>query len=97
MDFGFDSSCFYPGQFVVYANGGDNHVGEVEIGVVKRVCDDGCFVAYNTGDTCAKTPYGVLVAVKNSFVAKALVQRSEQLGAEQWPLSESCEDWGRDA
>ena len=84
---------FRPGDFVVYCNGGDLHVGPVEVGVVKKVCEDGCFVAYHAGDTVAKTPYWCLLKVSNGHVMPALVERARQLGAEMWGLSEGCEDW----
>ena len=94
MDFSFTREAFNPGDFVVYSNGGDKHIGPVEIGVVKRVCDDGCFVAYHCGDTVAKTSFNLLIPITNDYAMKAFVQRSEQLGRKLWGLSDGCEDWG---
>ena len=95
MVFDFGYADFKPGDFVVYANGGDSHIGPVEIGVVKKVCDDGCFVAYHLGDTCAKTPFWCLLPIRNGYAARGLLERSEQLGIVYDGLSEGCETWGR--
>ena len=93
MRFGFDAGDFSPGDFVIYSNGGDSHDGPVEVGVVKRVCADGCFVAYNLGDTVAKTPFDCLIPVLNDYAMKGLVDRSEQLGRKFDGLTEGCEVW----
>lgn len=93
MDFNFGPDDFKPGSFVVYFNGGDRHVGPVELGVVKSVHDDGCFVAYSTGDTVAKTPYDCLLPVWNCYAVKGLVERAEQLGCKMWGLADGCESW----
>ena len=93
MRFDFKRGDFEVGQFVVYFNGGDYHVGAVEVGVVKRLADDGAFVAYHTGDTTANTPYSVLMPVSNTYAMKALAERSAQLGQELWDLPTDAEDW----
>ena len=93
MDFGFGREDFSVGQLAVYCNGGDAHAGPVEVGVVKSLREDGAFVAYGVGDTCAKTPYSMLLPVGNDFAAKGLAQRMDQLGRETWGLSEGCEAW----
>ena len=93
MWFRFGKGAFRPGDFVMYSNGGDRHNGPVEIGVVKSVCDDGCFVAYNLGDTVAKTPFECLIPILNDYAMKGLVVRAEQLGREFYDLSEDCEVW----
>lgn len=84
---------FAPGDFVVYAKGGDSHVGAVEIGVVKEVCDDYLVVAYGSGDTCSRTPFEKVVPVSNDFSMKALVERSEQTGRVLFGLEDGCEAW----
>ena len=93
MDFSFTREAFRPGDFVVYSNGGDDHIGPVEIGVVKRVCEDGCFVAYHLGDTVAKTPFRCLIPIENDYAMYGLCRRAAQLGKELGDLSEGCEDW----
>lgn len=80
-----------PGDMVAYSRHPEAEA--VEIGVVKRVVDNGAFVVYHTGDTCAKTPFEYLKIVQNDYAAKALVERMEQLGKKTWGLSEDCEDW----
>lgn len=86
---------FAVGMMVVYASGGDTHHGAVEVGIVKSIHPDGCFVAYGTGDTCAKTPYRCLIPVGNTYALGALAERSRQLGFDVWGLAEGCEDWSR--
>ena len=49
---------------------------ELEIGKIKRTCEDGAFVYYHTGDTAAKTNYSDLYKLKNSYVID-----KESLGA----------------
>lgn len=93
MRFDFRRDDFEVGQMVAYFNGGDDHVGPIEVGVVKSLRDDGAFVAYSVGDTCAKTPYRFLIPIGNSYAVEGLVQRMEQLGYKTWPLSEGCEVW----
>lgn len=93
MRFDFGKDDFTVGQMVVYCNGGDEHVGAVEVGVVKSLRDDGAFVAYGCGDTCAKTPYGCMLPVSNSFAVEGLAQRMNQLGYGTYPLSDGCETW----
>lgn len=53
---------FKEGQLVVYKNPGLN---ECEIGKIKRLCDDGAFVWYHTGETAAKTRYEDLYPIFN--------------------------------
>lgn len=60
---------FKSGELVVFI--GKDHKGEiytVEIGKIKRTCEDGAFVYYHTGDTAAKTNYSDLYKLKNSYV-----------------------------
>ena len=83
-----------PGDVVVYFRDPDAGINSaLEIGVVKRVTDDGAFVAYHVGDTCSKTPFKNLAKVGNGVALKGLSQRIEQLGQEQWGLPEDCEVW----
>lgn len=96
MKFGFTRKDFEVGGFIAYFNGGDDHVGPIEVGVVKRLCDDGAFVAYHVGDTVAKTPYDIMVPISNSMTVKGLVFRAEQLGARFMELPEDAEVWGDD-
>ncbi len=53
---------FKEGQLVVYKHPGLN---ECEIGKIKRLCDDGAFVWYHTGETAAKTRYEDLYPISN--------------------------------
>ena len=96
MDFSFGKEDFAPGDFVIYSNGGDAHSGPLEIGVVKKVCDDGCFVAYHLGDTVAKTPFRYMLPIVNQYAIYGLLERSAQLGRKYEGLSIRCEDWGED-
>lgn len=92
LDFG--PGDFGRGDVVAYFRGGDAHSGPIEIGVVKRVTEHGCFVAYGTGDTVSMTPFRCIAPVSNGYALPALSERRVQLGAESWGLSEGCEDWG---
>jgi len=54
---------FVEGEVVLYQN-----EDCFELGVVKRVCDNGdCFVWYHTGDTAARTPSCYLHKLINSY------------------------------
>ena len=60
---------FKVGELVVFI--GKSYTGEiytVEIGKIKRLCKDGAFVNYHTGETAAKTNYSDLYKIKNSYV-----------------------------
>ena len=60
---------FKVGELVVFI--GKRYTGEiytVEIGKIKRLCKDGAFVNYHTGETAAKTNYSDLYKIKNSYV-----------------------------
>ena len=51
------------GELIIYHNG-----DRYEIGKIKRLCDDGAFVWYSTGETAAKTPYEHMHKLVNSYV-----------------------------
>lgn len=54
---------FVEGEVVLYQNG-----NSFELGIVKRVCDNGdCFVWYHTGDTAARTSPCHLHKITNSY------------------------------
>ena len=68
---------FVEGEVVLYQNG-----NSFELGVVKRVCDNGdCFVWYHTGDTAARTPSCHLHKIINSY-AFAITRLSCEKGGE---------------
>lgn len=54
---------FKVGELVVFIG---NYT--VEIGKIKKLCEDGAFVNYHTGETAAKTNYSDLYKLKNSYV-----------------------------
>lgn len=39
----------------------------IEVGKIKKLCKDGAFVYYHTGDTAAKTDYKDLYKIKNAY------------------------------
>ena len=45
----------------------DGNIYKVEIGKIKKLCDDGAFVWYHTGDTAAKTNYDDLYKLDNAY------------------------------
>ena len=56
---------FEIGEIVIYKP--DYDTNAMEIGEIKRICDDGCFVYYHKGDTAAKTEFKNLVKIKNLY------------------------------
>ena len=50
----------------------EKEIYAVEVGKIKRLCDDGAFVYYHTGDTAAKTNYKDLYKIKNAYAIKNL-------------------------
>ncbi len=53
------------GELILYRNG-----DTFEIGEIKRLCDDGAFVYYSTGDTAAKTRYEDMHKIVNGYAFK---------------------------
>lgn len=56
---------FKEGEYIVYQNGNN-----FEIGQIKSICDDGAFVYYSSGETAAKTPFGCMHKLINSYVIR---------------------------
>lgn len=59
---------FRIGEYVLFI--GKNPNGEIytiEIGRIKKLCKDGAFVYYHTGETAAKTNYSDLYKIKNEY------------------------------
>ena len=86
---------YQPGDFVLYIRNPGDQDSDIELGVVKRVTETGCYVAYHLGDTCAHTPFQHLRLLKNYYAVQGLLTRSKQLGKRYDDLSEDCEDWSR--
>lgn len=54
---------FEVGEAVIYNNG-----TSLELGIVKRICDNGdLFINYHTGDTAARTPIEYVHKIKNLY------------------------------
>ena len=53
---------FKVGEYIVYVNG-----DRYEVGKIKRLCDDGAFVWYHSGETAAKTPYDLMHKIINAY------------------------------
>ena len=56
---------YKPDQYVIYLNG-----DSVELGLIKRVVDDGAFVWYHGGETAAKTPFECMRPLRNAYAIK---------------------------
>ena len=59
---------FKVGEHVLFI--GKNSCGEIytiEIGRIKKLCEDGAFVYYHTGETAAKTNYSDLYKIENEY------------------------------
>lgn len=64
----YSKNDFKEGEYVVYIGmTPDKEIYAVEIGKIKRLCDNGAFVYYHTGDTAAKTDYKDLYKIKNEY------------------------------
>lgn len=60
---------FEIGELVTFIGKDPNgEIYTVEIGKIKKLCKDGVFVNYNSGETAAKTNYSNLYKLKNSYV-----------------------------
>jgi hypothetical protein len=53
---------FKENEMVLYQNG-----DSFEVGKIKRLCDNGAFVWYHSGDTVAKTPYENMHKIQNAY------------------------------
>lgn len=61
------------GEHVLFI--GKNPSGEIytiEIGRIKKLCKDGAFVCYHTGETASKTNYSDLYKIRNEYAIKQL-------------------------
>ena len=67
---------FKENELIIYMNGAD-----VEIGKIKRLCNDGAFVWYHDGDTAAKTPYDKMLKLINAHCV-ACTTLGADLGSE---------------
>ena len=68
-----DSKQFKEGEIVVFigkAPTGDIYT--VELGKIKKICKDGAFVYYHTGNTAAKTEYKDLYKITNAYAINNL-------------------------
>ena len=71
-----------PGDIIAYQRRGSQHF---EIGLVKRVVDDGAFVYYMQGETAAKTPFDCICNIQNQTMFESMVMRKiayEKMGGE---------------
>ena len=60
---------FKVGELVIFiGKDRDGEIYSVEIGKIKKMCKDGAFVNYHTGETAAKTNYSDLYKLKNAYV-----------------------------
>lgn len=64
---------FEEGELVVFiGRDPEGKIYTVEIGKIKRLCKDGAFVYYHTGETAAKTNYEDLYKIKNLYAINNL-------------------------
>lgn len=64
---------FKEGELVVFI-GKDpkGKIYSIEVGKIKKLCKDGAFVYYHTGDTAAKTDYKDLYKIRNAYAVNNL-------------------------
>lgn len=68
-----DSKQFKEGELAAFIGRNPNgEIYSVEIGKIKKLCKDGAFVYYHTGDTAAKTNYSDLFKIKNAYALNNL-------------------------
>ena len=64
----YSKNDFKQGEYVVYIGmTPDKEIYAIEVGKIKRLCDNGAFVYYHTGNTAAKTDYKDLYKIKNEY------------------------------
>lgn len=64
---------FKEGELVVFiGRNPEKDIYTVEIGKIKKLCKDGAFVYYHTGDTAAKTDYKDLYKIRNAYAINNL-------------------------
>lgn len=64
---------FKEGELVAFiGKDSDGEIYSVEVGKIKKICKDGAFVYYHTGDTAAKTNYKDLYKIKNAYAINNL-------------------------
>ena len=64
---------FKEGELVAFiGKDPDGEIYSVEVGKIKKICKDGAFVYYHTGDTAAKTNYKDLYKIKNVYAINNL-------------------------
>lgn len=66
------------GMLVAYMpKDSDGNIYKIEIGKIKKLCDDGAFVWYHIGDTAAKTNYSDLYKIDNEYAINNLGGQNE--------------------
>ena len=54
---------FHAGDYVIYVCG-----DRYQIGLIKRIVDDGAFVWYHEGETASKTPFVMMHKLENAYI-----------------------------
>lgn len=71
---------FQVGELVAFiGKAPDGAIYTVEVGKIKKLCQDGAFVYYHTGDTSAKTDYNDLYKIKNAYAINNLGGENSQI------------------
>lgn len=79
------------GEYIIYQNG-----EKYELGRIKSIREDGCFVAYHEGVTGAKTPFSHMHKLQNAYVLKRTTLAWEYFDDAAVPAGERREDGERD-
>ena len=61
------------GDLFIYQNG-----DRFEIGKIKRVCQDGVFAYYHSGDTASNTPFDCMYKLINAYCIKETILGGER-------------------
>ena len=54
---------FHEGDYVIYVCG-----DRYQIGLIKRIVDDGAIVWYHEGETASKTPFAMMHKLDNAYL-----------------------------
>lgn len=71
---------FKEGELVVFiGKDPEGKIYSIEVGKIKKLCKDGAFVYYHTGDTAAKTDYKDLYKIRNAYAVNNLGENGNHI------------------
>ncbi len=71
---------FKEGELIVFiGKDPEGKIYSIEVGKIKKLCKDGAFVYYHTGDTAAKTDYKDLYKIRNAYAVNNLGENGNHI------------------